>query len=177
LGRCRLLIEQCSHLWFFHVSGCYWTTCRVAVVPLVSYLMAHVFFAIGPRVVFSLDHVSCFYWCICPFLIRPHVTMLSVHVSFFNLATWLDDFLVRVGFLIAHVSYPGYLTCHALVRPRVIFLFDHVACACSTMCRTEQQMSFRPSSEFSTRRKNIKEPRAPELHDPSTLESCHLISL
>jgi hypothetical protein len=104
--------------------------------------MAHMFFAIGPRVVFSLDHVSCF------LLVHMSISYSTTRHNVvrprfvFNLATWLDGFLVRVGFLIAHVSYPGYLTCHALIRPCVIFLFDHVACACSTMCRTEQQMSF-----------------------------------
>ena len=41
-GTCHLLIAQRGHLWFLHVLGSYWTTCRVPIIPHVSFLWAHV---------------------------------------------------------------------------------------------------------------------------------------
>ena len=136
LGTCHLLIAQRGDLWFLHVSGSYWTMCRVPVVPHINFYWHTCHVAVGSRVTSSLDHVSYFYWSTWPFLIQPHVMVLFVHVLFFYSATWLDGFLPRVGFLLAHVSCHGYFTCHALVRPCVAFLFDHMAYSGSTTCTT-----------------------------------------
>ena len=63
-GTCHLVIGQRGHLWFLHISGSYWTTCRFLVVPHVNFLLAH---------------VSCCSWITCHFFIRPHVVFLLVH--------------------------------------------------------------------------------------------------
>ena len=96
-GTCHLVIRQRGHLWFLHVSGSYWTTCRVTVVSHVSFLLAHVSWLdhvsllhwtmfrifIGPRGRFLFDHAS---WH-CPSMfrifIRPHGLTTSFHVSDF----------------------------------------------------------------------------------------------
>ena len=64
-GTCHLLIAQHGHIWFLHVSGSYWTTCRFPVVTQVSFLLAH---------------VSCCRWITCHFFIGPCVVFLLVHM-------------------------------------------------------------------------------------------------
>jgi hypothetical protein len=113
LGTCQRLIAQRGHLWFLHVSGSYWTTCQVPVVPHVSFLLAHVsyyswitcHFFIGPCVVFLLVHVAVSYLTMCHGAIRPRFVFLFGHV-----ASRLS-FMCRI--LIAHVSSPDYCACHA----------------------------------------------------------------
>ena len=72
-GTCHLLIAQRGHLWFLHVSGSYWTTCRVHAIPLVSFFM-------GTRVMLRLDHVSLIHWTMCHIFIGPHGRFLFDHV-------------------------------------------------------------------------------------------------
>jgi hypothetical protein len=68
-----------------------------------------------------LDHVS--HFLLVHILVSYSTTRHHVvrpHFIFFDLTTWLDDFLPRLGCLVAHVC-PGYFMCHALVHPFVIF--------------------------------------------------------
>ena len=136
LGTCHLLIAQRGHLWFLHVSGFYWTTCRFPVVPHVIFLLAHVsccrcitcHFFIGPCVVFLLVHVSVSYLTTRHYVVRPRVVFLYVHVA------WWFPSMCRI-FNGPHVV-PWPIHVHALVGPCVVFLFDHMACPSSTACRT-----------------------------------------
>jgi hypothetical protein len=154
---CHFVIGQRGHLWFLHVSGSYWITCRVPVVPHVSFLLAHVsccgrskcHFFIGPchifigprgvtiyntsRVFLLLDHVSRCCTSACQYFIGPRVVTWATHV-FFYLTTWQDRFVPYIWFVLAHMSYPGTYTCYSLVCPRVRFLFNDVVCAGSTTC-------------------------------------------
>ena len=98
-GTCHLLIAQHGHLWFLHVSGSFWTTCRDPVVPHVSFLLAH---------------VLCYSWVTCHFFIGPSVVffigprgMTTIpHMSFFYSTTCLDAICPRVSILFGHVSCP-----------------------------------------------------------------------
>ena len=97
LGTCHLLIAQCGHIWFLHVSGSFWTTCRDPVVPHVSFLLAH---------------ESCCRWITCRFFIGPRVVLLLVHafVSFFD-----------------HASRCCSSTCRIFIRPYGFTIFFHVS--------------------------------------------------
>jgi hypothetical protein len=138
--------------WFGYVSPFYCTTWPSLVLARFRFLLDHMSvpycftcqFSIGTHVMLSLGHVSLLHWTMCRIFIGPHDRFLFDHVSrcypsmfrFFYLATWLDDFLLCLGFLLAHVSCPGYFTFHALVHPCVVFLFNHVTCPGCTTCST-----------------------------------------
>ena len=84
-GMCHLLIAQRGYLWFLHVSGSYWTTCRVPIIPHVSFLLAG---------------VSCCRWITCHFFIGPCVILLLVHMSISYLTTCHDVVRPCVVFII-----------------------------------------------------------------------------
>ena len=88
-GMCHLLIAQCGNLWFLHVLGFYWTTCRFPVVPHGSFLLAH---------------ISCCHWITCHFFIGPCVIFLLVHMSVSYLTTRHYAVHPRVVFLYVHVA-------------------------------------------------------------------------
>ena len=87
-GMCHLLIAQCGHLWFLHISGSYWTTCRDPVVPHVSFLLAH---------------VSCCSWITCHFFIGSSVVFLW--------STWRDHNTPQFFLLLDHVSRSCTFVC------------------------------------------------------------------
>ena len=118
LGMWHLLIAQRSHIWFLHVLGYYWTTCRDPIVPHVSFLLAH---------------VSCCGWVTCHFFIGPSVIFLLVHVAWPQYPACLSFTRPRVSMLYVCVSLFYWTTCHALSYPCVFFRFDHmVGWICTT---------------------------------------------
>jgi hypothetical protein len=68
-GTCHLLIAQRGYLWFLHILGSYWTTCRDPVIPHVSFLLAHM-------LCLRLGHVSLLHWTKCLFLL-VHVASIE----------------------------------------------------------------------------------------------------
>ena len=95
-GTCHLLIAQHGHLWFLHVLGSYWTTCRDLVIPHVSFLLAR---------------GSCCGWVMCHFFIGPSVIFL--------LSTWRDHNTPHVFLLLNHVSRCCTSVCQYFIRQRV----------------------------------------------------------
>ena len=89
LGMCHLVIGQRGHLWFLHILGSCWTTCRAPVVSHVCFLLAHVsccgwvtcHFFIGPCVVFLLAHMAVSYLTTCHGVVRPCFVFLFSHVA------------------------------------------------------------------------------------------------
>jgi hypothetical protein len=112
LGTCHLLIAQCGHLWFLHVSGSYWTTCQVHVVPHVSFLLAH---------------VSCYGWITCHFFIGLCFVFLLVHVAISYSTTCHDAVLPSFVFLFSHVASQLPSTCWVLAIACVMHWFVHVS--------------------------------------------------
>jgi hypothetical protein len=132
---CHLLIGQCGHVLFLHVSGPYWTTCHVRVVPLVRFLLAHVsccswstcHFLIGPCVIFLLVHVatishvsSFFYSTTCHDVVRPHVSFLVDHMSCPKLPMRIIFIRPHGRTDLYHVLDLNWLTCPILALTRVI---------------------------------------------------------
>jgi hypothetical protein len=95
-GMCHLLIAQRGHLWFLHVSGSSWTTCRVPIVPHVSFLLAH---------------VSCCGWIMCHFFIGPCVVFLLVHMAVSYSTTSHGPVYPYFIFLFGHVAWWLPSTC------------------------------------------------------------------
>ena len=129
-GTCHLLIAQRDHLWFLHVSGSYWTTCRDHVVPHVSFLLAY---------------VSCCCWIKCHFFIGPSVVFLLVHVAWPQYPACLSFTRPRVSMLYIHVSVFYWATCRALSSPHFFVSFDHVVrwiCTTYFICISPRALSW-----------------------------------
>ena len=108
------------HLWFLHVSGSYWTTGRVPVVPHVSFLWAH---------------VSCCGWITCHFFIGSCGIFLLVHVVVSYSTTRHGTVRPRFTFLFGHVAWRYPSTCRIFNSPCVVLWLFHVSCTGSTRCR------------------------------------------
>lgn len=129
-----------SRFMFFFCEFMFYVLTRLRVVSELFHLSVF----IGACVMVLLVHTLLFCWTMCLVLIGLRGNFLLDHASrcctptchFFNLVTWLDEFLSRLGILLVHVLCPDSCTCHALIRPHVKFLFDHVPCAGSTTCTT-----------------------------------------
>jgi hypothetical protein len=119
-GTCHLLIAQHGHLWFLHVSGSYWTMCRVPVVPHISFLWAH---------------VSCCGWITCHFFIGPYGVFLLVYVVVSYSTTHHDTVRSRFAFLFGHVAWRHLSTCWIFNSPHVMLWLFHVSCTSSSTCR------------------------------------------
>ena len=119
LGTSHLLITQHGHLWFLHVSGFYWTMCRVPVVPHVSFLWAH---------------MSCCGWITCHFFIGPCGIFLLVHVAVSYSTTRHGTVRPRCTFLFGHVAWRHPSTCWIFNSPRVVLWLFHVSCTGFSMC-------------------------------------------
>ena len=115
---CHLLIAQCGHLWFLHVSGFHWTTyCFPSTCQ----------FSTSTRVMLPLDHVSLLHWTMCLIFISPRGRFLFDHVSQ-RCSSMFRIFIRPRGFTTSfHVS--------DFNSPRVKSWLLHVLCTGSSTCR------------------------------------------
>ena len=119
-GTCHLVIWQCGHFRFLHVSGSHWTMCRAPVVPHVYFLLAH---------------VLCCGWVTCHFFIGPCVVFLLVHVAVIYSTTCHGAVHPRFIFWFGHVAWWLPSTCQIFISPCVMPLLFHVSCTGSFTCR------------------------------------------
>jgi hypothetical protein len=110
-GTCHLLIAQCGHLWFLHVSGSYRTTYRVPVVPYVSFLFVH---------------VSCYSWITCHFFNGPCIVFLLVHVAVSYSTTSHGADRPHFVFLFDNVAWRLPSTCRILIATCRVLAISHV---------------------------------------------------